>query len=101
MTAEQLPAAEAAAAAERGPGDGVYALLIDGTTVLIRPAEPRDADAVRQMHAQMSPGNIYLRFFSISPRSADREAKRVTRPADPDHCALLPWLGNQPARLAG
>src|SRR5262245_20684313 len=80
---------------EEDGAEGVYALLTDGTTVLIRPARPQDAEAVRQMHAQMSPGNIYLRFFSISPRSAEREAMRVTRPADPDHCALLAWLGDE------
>src|SRR6266704_548598 len=78
-----------------GPADGVYALLTDGTTVMIAPARPQDTGAVRQMHAQMSPDNIYLRFFSISPAAADREAKRVTRPPDADHCALLAWLGDE------
>jgi acyl-CoA synthetase (NDP forming)/GNAT superfamily N-acetyltransferase len=77
---------------------GVYALLIDGTTVLIRPARPQDEEAVRQMHAQMSPENIYLRFFSVSKLSSVREARRVTRAADADHCALLAWLGE---RLVG
>jgi len=77
---------------------GVYALLIDGTTVLIRPAMPVDEEAVRQMHVQMSPENIYLRFFSVSKLSSVREARRVTRPADADHCALLAWLGE---RLVG
>jgi len=77
---------------------GVYALLIDGTTVLIRPARPEDEEAVRQMHVQMSPENIYLRFFSVSKLSPVREARRVTRPADADHCALLAWLGE---RLVG
>jgi acyl-CoA synthetase (NDP forming)/GNAT superfamily N-acetyltransferase len=77
---------------------GVYALLIDGTTVLIRPARPSDEEAVRQMHARMSPENIYLRFFSMSKLSSVREARRVTRPADADHCALLAWLGD---RLVG
>ena len=77
------------------PGDGVYALLTDGTTVLIRPAGPDDLEAVRQMHAQMSADNVYLRFFSISPLSAEREARRVCRPADADHVALLAWLGTQ------
>jgi acyl-CoA synthetase (NDP forming)/GNAT superfamily N-acetyltransferase len=77
------------------PGGGVYALLTDGTTVLIRPAGPDDKAAVRQLHAQMSPANAYLRFFSISPLAADREAERVCRPADHDHAALLAWLGKQ------
>ena len=77
------------------PAGGVYALLTDGTTVLIAPARPEDEQAVKQMHAQMSPNNIYLRFFSISPAAADREASRVCRPPDDEHCALLAWLGDQ------
>ncbi len=85
--------AEAATAPE--PAEGVYALLTDGTTVLIAPARQQDEQAVRHMHAQMSPNNIYLRFFSISPAAADREASRVCRPPDDEHCALLAWLGNQ------
>ncbi|MGH3409308.1 MAG: GNAT family N-acetyltransferase, partial [Streptosporangiaceae bacterium] len=79
-------------------GAGTYALLTDGSTVEIRPAAAPDAPAVRAMHAQMSPGNLYLRFFSLSPRSADREAQRVTRPPDAYHAALLAWLGG---RLVG
>jgi acyl-CoA synthetase (NDP forming)/GNAT superfamily N-acetyltransferase len=89
MTAE--PEATAAAV----PDHGVYALLTDGTTVLIRQARPQDEEAVRQMHAAMSPDNAYLRFFSISPMAADREAKRVTRPLSDDHCALLAWLNDE------
>src|SRR5215469_8025446 len=80
------------------PAGGVYALLVDGTTVLVRQARPEDEEAVRQMHAQMSPENIYLRFFSVSKLSSVREARRVTRAAGPDHCALLAWLGD---RLVG
>jgi acyl-CoA synthetase (NDP forming)/GNAT superfamily N-acetyltransferase len=87
-------------AAAPGPADGVYALLTDGTTVLNAPAWAQDQDAVRQMHAQMSPDNMYLRFFSISPASADREARRVTRPADADHYALLAWLDDQLVGIA-
>jgi acyl-CoA synthetase (NDP forming)/RimJ/RimL family protein N-acetyltransferase len=75
--------------------DGVYALLTDGTTVLIRQAGLQDEDAIRQMHEQMSPANTYLRFFSISALSARREAKRVSRPQDVGHYALLAWLGDQ------
>ena len=46
------------------PAAAMYALLTDGSTVEIRPARPQDAEAVRAMHAGMSPDNIYLRFRS-------------------------------------
>jgi acyl-CoA synthetase (NDP forming)/GNAT superfamily N-acetyltransferase len=75
-----------------------YALLTDGSTVEIRPAKPQDVGAVRQMHADMSPDNIYLRFFSLSPRSGEQEALRVCRPSEPAHSALLAWLDG---RLVG
>ena len=48
---------------EEPADDGVYALLADGTTALIRPASAADRDAVRAMHEAMSPDNSYLRFF--------------------------------------
>ena len=35
------------------------------------------------MHAAMSPDNMYLRFFSLSPRAAEREAQRVCREPGP------------------
>ena len=54
----------------------VYALLTDGTTVEIRPARPEDFDAVREMHEKLSPDSLYLRFFSLNPRAAEREARR-------------------------
>jgi acyl-CoA synthetase (NDP forming)/RimJ/RimL family protein N-acetyltransferase len=77
---------------------GTYALLTDGSTVFIRAAGPADAEAVRAMHAAMSPDNLYLRFFSLSPHNAEREAARVCRERGPDHAALLAWLGD---RLVG
>ena len=79
-------------------GARTYALLTDGSTVEIRHAGPHDGEAVRDMHAAMSPDNIYLRFFSVNPGAADHEARRVTREPGPDHEALLAWLGG---RLVG
>src|ERR671934_2999094 len=84
------------AASAASPRDaGGYALLTDGTTIEIRPAQPGDRDAVREMHAAMSPDNTYMRFFNLSPHAAEEEAKRVCRPAGSDHAALLAWLGDQ------
>jgi acyl-CoA synthetase (NDP forming)/GNAT superfamily N-acetyltransferase len=75
-----------------------YALLTDGSTIEIRPAGREDVAAIREMHAAMSPDNIYLRFFSMSPHAGEQEAVRVTREPDPSHEALLAWLGD---RLVG
>jgi len=77
------------------PGDSVFALLTDGTTIEIRPARPGDFDAVRDMYLKMSPDNLYLRFFSMSPAAAEGEARRVCREPAPDHAALLAVLEGQ------
>ena len=72
-----------------GAEPNVYALLTDGSTVEIRPARPEDFDAVREMHEKLTPDSLYLRFFSMSPSAAGREARRLCREPAPDHVALL------------
>ena len=79
---------------------GVYALLADGSTVQIRPAGAADFDAVKAMHKAMTPGNAYLRFFSLSKSAADREARRITRDPGPDHAALLALYGAEVVGVA-
>jgi acyl-CoA synthetase (NDP forming)/GNAT superfamily N-acetyltransferase len=75
--------------------DSIYALLTDGATVEIRPARPGDFAAVRDMHVKMSPDNLYLRFFSMSPYVAEQQARRVCREPGPDHAALLALLDGE------
>ena len=75
--------------------DSAYALLADGTTIEIRPARPDDFDAVRDMHAKMSPDNLYLRFFGMSSVAAEQEARRICREPGPDHAALLAVLDGE------
>jgi acyl-CoA synthetase (NDP forming)/GNAT superfamily N-acetyltransferase len=83
----------AASSAQAGPAEsGTYALLADGTTVEIRPARPGDFEAVRDMHAAMSPENLYMRFFGVSRVAAEQEARRVCREPAPDRAALLAIL---------
>ncbi|HEX7160018.1 MAG TPA: GNAT family N-acetyltransferase, partial [Trebonia sp.] len=78
----------------------VYALLADGRTVEIRPANPADFTAVKAMHEAMSPNNSYLRFFSLSRLAAEQEARRVTRAPGPDHAALLAIYDGEVVGLA-
>ena len=81
---------------EGGPAqDNTYALLTDGATIEIRPARPADFAAVRDMHAGLSPDNLYLRFFSASPLAAEQEARRICREPAPDHAALLAILDGE------
>jgi len=80
------------------PVAATYALLTDGGTVEVRPAQRQDFEAVRAMHAAISPDNMYLRFFSMSPRAAEQEARRVCREPDAEHAALLAW---QDGRVVG
>jgi acyl-CoA synthetase (NDP forming)/GNAT superfamily N-acetyltransferase len=74
---------------------GTYALLTDGTTIQIRPARPDDFEAVRDMHAGMSPENMYMRFFGVSRVAAEQEAQRVCREPAPDRAALLAVLDDR------
>ena len=78
-----------------GAGDSAYALLTDGTTIEIRPAQPGDFDAVRDMHVKMSSDNLYLRFFSMGSAAAEREARRICREPGPDREALLAVLDGE------
>jgi GNAT superfamily N-acetyltransferase len=82
------------------PVTDTHALLADGTPVEIRPATPADYDAVKAMHAAMSPDNSYLRFFNFSPLSAEHEAERLClgdtgRECRPGRVSLLVFAGGQ------
>ena len=83
------------AAKQANQANQVYALLADGTTVEIRAATPDDFDAVKAMHAAMSPDNTYMRFFNISRVAAEVEARRICRYATPGHVALLAASGGE------
>ncbi|MGH3174871.1 MAG: GNAT family N-acetyltransferase [Streptosporangiaceae bacterium] len=79
----------------------VYALLADGMTVEIREAGPDDFGAVLAMHEAMAPDNMYLRFFSYSPRSAEIEARRICREPDPDTPGSAALLALRDGELVG
>lgn len=78
----------------------VHALLADGTTVCIRPVAPADHDQLQGLYEEMSPENLRLRFFSLSPLSAGRAADRACAPAHPGHRALLAERHGQVIGLA-
>jgi hypothetical protein len=72
-----------------------YALLTDGSMVLVRPAGPADFEAVKAMHEAMSPDNLYLRFFSVGALVAEQEASRICREVEAGRAALLARSGGE------
>ncbi|RPE46608.1 acyl-CoA synthetase (NDP forming) [Streptomyces sp. Ag109_O5-1] len=66
----------------------VHALLADGTTICIRSVLPGDHDRLERFYDDMSPENLRLRFFGLSPRSAAMAADRACTPR-PGYRALL------------
>ncbi len=81
--------------AEDGRSGRSYALLVDGTTLTIRPSGPGDYEAVKRLHETMSPENLYFRFFSASRVSAQQEARRVCMEGRPGTVALVGLLGDE------
>src|SRR3569833_4034956 len=71
--------------------DAVFALLIDGTQARLREVGPADREAVRQLHAGMSPENLYLRFFSLSRGIGGEVAGRICRRPGAGHAAMGAW----------
>jgi len=99
--AQELSRLPGTKGSKRAKGTGqVYALLADGTTVEIRPAGPGDFGAVKAMHEAMSPDNTYLRFFNISRRAAETEARRVCQDPVPGQVALLALVGDEVVGVA-
>jgi acyl-CoA synthetase (NDP forming)/GNAT superfamily N-acetyltransferase len=75
--------------------DAVFALLIDGTQAQLRDVEAADREAVRHLHAGMSPENLYLRFFSLSRDIGGQIADRICRPPGPHHAAIGAWVAGE------
>ncbi|MFJ8383973.1 GNAT family N-acetyltransferase [Streptomyces sp. NPDC094438] len=81
-------------------GRTVHALLTDGTTVRIRPAQPGDHARVLRMFEEMSPENLRLRFFSTARNSARQAADRCCGAAGLGHRALIAEAAGQVIGLA-
>ncbi|GAB3837852.1 hypothetical protein GCM10027610_040680 [Dactylosporangium cerinum] len=69
-------------------------LTADGRVVRVRPVTTSDMPALLALHEGMSAQNRYLRFFSAGA-GLDAEVRRLTRPADEQHLALLVLHGDE------
>ena len=72
-----------------GPVGDTDVLLADGSTARVRPIRPDDADALRALHARLSPESVILRFFGPHPRLSAAEVERFTHVDGVDRLALV------------
>ncbi|MGV9589856.1 bifunctional acetate--CoA ligase family protein/GNAT family N-acetyltransferase [Streptomyces tendae] len=78
----------------------IHALLADGITVRIRAVEPEDHDQLHRLYEEMSPENLRMRFFAVSPHSAAVAADHACDPPRPGHRALVAELRGRIIGLA-
>lgn len=64
-------------------------VLGDGSTAVIRPIEPDDAEALADFHVRQSPESRYRRFFSPKPKLTDSDLQRFTQVDFVDRVALV------------
>ena len=69
------------------------AVRTDGGLVHIRPVHEADHDGLQALHTGASDRSIYLRFFTVSRRTADAYLATLLRPASADHQALVAIVG--------
>jgi len=76
----------------------VEVLLSDGGIATLRPLRIEDAAAVRSLHERVSEQTIWLRFFSVSRRTAERYVEHLM--TDQDVLALVAVCGGEVVGLA-
>jgi acyl-CoA synthetase (NDP forming)/RimJ/RimL family protein N-acetyltransferase len=64
-------------------------VLGDGTSALIRPIRPDDAEALAAFHVRQSPESRYLRYFSPKPELTQTELARFTTVDFVDRAAFV------------
>jgi acetyl coenzyme A synthetase (ADP forming)-like protein len=71
-------------------------VLRDGSTLLVRDAQPADEPALRTFHDRLSEESQYFRFFTV-PKSSAAEVERLVH-ADPSHDVVL--VGESGGRIS-
>jgi acyl-CoA synthetase (NDP forming)/GNAT superfamily N-acetyltransferase len=76
-------------APEMIPDDGLDALTIDGAIIRIRSVRLDDAAGLTDLHDRAAAETLYRRFLSPGHNPIKAEVKRLTRPDDGRHVALV------------
>jgi len=78
---------------------GVGALLRDGRVAVVRPVVAADREALERLHADASPRNRFLRFFSADETIAGRYAEHLATAGD-DHFGVLATVAGEVVGVA-
>lgn len=70
-------------------------ILLDGSTVHIRPLDPEDAARLVAFHAGLSDETVYLRFFAPKPTLSPEEVERFTHVDHDARVALVAEAGDR------
>lgn len=73
--------------------------MVEGRTVLVRPAGPHDADAVRAFFDALSPGALAMRFGAARRSVAVDEIARFTSAPGPGGAGLIAVTGGEGERV--
>lgn len=63
--------------------------LSDGERIVVRPIRPADGVPLAELHARLSPGSIYMRYFGFKPLLSPGDIKRFTGIAEAWRFALV------------
>jgi len=75
-------------------------VLRDGSRLEVRPIRPDDADALVALHARLSEGTIYRRYFGARPHLAPADVDRFTRVDGRHRFALVAILSGDLVAVA-
>jgi acyl-CoA synthetase (NDP forming)/GNAT superfamily N-acetyltransferase len=84
-----------------GTGRGVDAIRADGGLVHIRPITAEDRASLGELHARVSDRSIYLRFFSMDRRAADKYLDQLVQATTYEHRALVAIVDGELVGVAG
>jgi GNAT superfamily N-acetyltransferase len=75
-------------------------VLRNGARLLVRPIRPGDADALVALHARLSAGTIYRRYFGARPHLAPADVERFTNVDGRARFALVAMRGSDLVAVA-
>ncbi|MBI4469504.1 MAG: GNAT family N-acetyltransferase, partial [Acidobacteria bacterium] len=75
-------------------------VLLDGSTLRLRPVRKEDASALKALHLRLSPQSVYFRFFAALPELDDARVRSFTSVDYRDVFAMVGEVGGRVVAVA-